>query len=260
VALAIYEHYLPRFPGDALPQTLPGLAVGIADRLDTLAGLFAAGLTPSGTRDPFGLRRAALGLVQALIGRQQEFDLGGGLQFAAARLPVPSSTEQLSACQTFIVERLRNLLLEEGSRYDVVEAVLSVQGKNPAAAVRQVKALSAWVERPDWHTILPAYARCVRIVRDLSERYSIDEGLFSEVAERGLYAALIQAEALPRRAGSVDDFLQAFLPMIPVVNSFFDQVLVMTEEAALRNNRLALLQRVVALAAGVADFSKLEGF
>ena len=260
VALAIYEHYLPRFPGDALPQTLPGLAVGIADRLDTLAGLFAAGLTPSGTRDPFGLRRAALGLVQALIGRQQEFDLGGGLQFAAARLPVPSSTEQLSACQTFIVERLRNLLLEEGSRYDVVEAVLSVQGKNPAAAVRQVKALSAWVERPDWHTILPAYARCVRIVRDLSERYSIDEGLFSEVGERGLYAALIQAEALPRRAGSVDDFLQAFLPMIPVVNSFFDQVLVMTEEAALRNNRLALLQRVVALAAGVADFSKLEGF
>jgi glycyl-tRNA synthetase len=145
-------------------------------------------------------------------------------------------------------------------RYDVVDAVLAAQRSNPASAVRAVKALSAWVSRPDWNTILPAYARCVRITRDQPRRYPVEKAALLEPAEVRLLAALQRAEAAPRRPGSVDDFLQAFLPLIPEINQFFVDVLVMVEDAALRFNRLGLLQRIAALAEGVADFSLLEGF
>jgi glycyl-tRNA synthetase len=260
VAQAIYEHYLPRFAGDAVPKERPGLAVGLADRLDTLAGLFAAGLAPTGNKDPFAQRRAALGLVQALIAWGLDFDLRPALQAAAAHLPLPASAESLAAVQDFIKERLRNVLLEQGQRYDVVEAVLSAQGSNPAQAARAVGELMQWVARPDWNTILPAYARCVRITRSLPQVYALDPLVFSLPAELDLLAALQAAEQAPRRPGSVDDFLQAFLPMIPAVDRFFNEVLVMAEETHLRENRLGLLQRIAALATGAADLSRLEGF
>ena len=133
VAEAIFEHYLPRFAGDLLPKTCPGLVVGLADRLDTLAGLFAAGMAPTGARDPFAQRRAALGLVLALIAQNQSFDLQAGLEAAARQLPIAIDAGNLSACQGFIVERLRNLLLETGNRFDVVEAVVSRPGIQPGA-------------------------------------------------------------------------------------------------------------------------------
>ncbi len=260
VAEAIFEHYLPRFAGDALPKSKAGLVVGIADRLDTLAGLFAAGLAPSGNKDPFAQRRAALGLVQNLLAWKLDFSLQQALQEAARLLPIEASKENLASCHSFIIERLRNFLLEQGYRYDMIEAVLAVQGDNPAAAERAIQALSQWVAREDWHTILPAYARCVRITREFKQRFPVDEAQLQEAAEQALFTALRQAEDTPRKAGSVDDFLTAFLPMIPTINRFFDEVLVMSEDMALRHNRLGLLQRIVALAEGVADLSRLEGF
>jgi glycyl-tRNA synthetase len=266
VGTAIFEHYLPRYAGDALPKTIAGLAVGLADRLDTLSGLFVIGMAPTGARDPFAQRRSALGIVQALIAHQLDFDLRPALEIAASTLPAavnPESTEakgQLDACLVFIIERLRNLLLEQGNPYDVVEAILSAQGFNPARSARAVVELSRWTARPDWKMILPAYSRCVRITRDQEARYPVDPGAFIEPAEKDLSAALVLAESTPRAPGSVDDFLNAFLPMIPRINRFFDEVLVMTEETALRENRLGLLQRITALAEGIADMSKLEGF
>lgn len=260
VASAIFEHYLPRYAGDDFPATKPGLVVGIADRLDTLAGLFAAGLAPTGAKDPFALRRAALGLVSSLIAWDAGFNLRTTLAAAAARLPLRVNQESQAACLTFIVERLRHFLLEEGHNYDVVDAVLAAQGHNPAGADRAVKQLSFWVQRNDWDAILPAYSRCVRITRDLTERYHVDPGVMFESEEKRLYEALLEAERSERTPGSVDDFLEAFLPMIPVINRFFDEVLVMTEDDAVRQNRLALLQRIAALADEVADMSRLEGF
>jgi glycyl-tRNA synthetase len=262
VAEAIFEHYLPRFAGDVLPKTRPGLLVGLADRLDTLAGLFAAAMAPTGARDPFAQRRTALGLVQALIAQNVSFDLRKGLESAARLLPISIDPETLSACQGFIIERLRNLLLENGYRYDVVEAVVTAQGYNPARTNQSVKQLSAWVTRPDWHSILPAYARCVRITRDIKETFRVDSQAFADKAEQRLYSALLLAEKSLHmaRIRSVDSFLTAFLPMIPEVNRFFDEVLVMAEDASLRQNRLALLQRIVALGSELADMSKLEGF
>jgi glycyl-tRNA synthetase len=154
-------------------------------------------------------------------------------------------------------------LLEQGWRYDVVDAILAEQGKNPARAGRAVKELAGWVIRPDWSAILPAYARCVRITRDQDQRYPLDPVRFTEPAEKALYAALLTAEATSvgnDRLGSPNAFIKALLPMIPAINHFFDDVLVMAEDSALRQNRLGLVQRIASLAHGVADMSRLESF
>jgi glycyl-tRNA synthetase len=260
VALAIFEHYLPRFAGDVSPRTRPGLIVGIADRLDSLAGLFAAGLAPTGNKDPYAQRRAALGLVQNLISWKLDFDLRSALDAAASHLPIELTPQNKSAVLEFIIERLRNVLLDQGYPYDVVDAVLTAQGHNPALAAQAVEQLTSWVNRPDWNQILPTYSRCVRITRDFEELFPLKADNFVEPAEGELYQALTAAEAAPHSAGSVDDFLQAFLPMMPAVNRFFDEVLVMADEERLRQNRLGLLQRIAALAEGIAEMSKLEGF
>ena len=260
VAEAISEHYLPRFTGDELPVTKPGLAVGIADRLDSLVGLFAAGLAPTGTKDPFAQRRAAIGLVQLLSTFDLDFDLRKWMQLAAEKLPLDASAESLQACAEFISGRQRSNLIEQGFRYDVVEAVLAEQQNNPAGALRAVQGLSTWVAREDWSTILQAYARCVRITRDQKEIYSIDPQLFEDPTEKALFEALLKAESNQRKSGSLDDNLNAFLPMIPAVNAFFESVLVMSDDARVRGNRLGMLQRIAALTAGVADLSRLEGF
>ena len=139
VAEAIFEHYLPRYAGDAAPGSLPGLVVGLADRLDSLAGLFAVGLAPSGTKDPFGQRRAALGVVGNLMELNLDFDLREALLAAAKHLPGDMSPEDLDDCLKFIIERQRNLLLEKGKQFDVIDAVLSVQGHNPNRASRAVE-------------------------------------------------------------------------------------------------------------------------
>ncbi len=259
VCQAIFEHHLPRFAGDELPQSPIGLALGLADRLDTLIGLFAAGLQPSGAGDPFALRRAAIAVAQTLIARKVRFDLRRGLRAAAEGLPIPAGPQVEAECLAFLVARLRNLL-EADHRYDVAEAVVTAQGHDPAGAAEAAGQLAAWVKRTDWPQILQSHARCVRITRDQPRTYAVDAARFVEPAEGALYEALTLAEARPRAAGSVDDFLAAFEPMIPAITRFFEDVLVMAEDPSLRDNRLALLQRIVALASGVADLSRLEGF
>jgi glycyl-tRNA synthetase len=254
VAEAIGEQYQP------VPKTRPGLAVALADRLDSLAGLFAAGLAPTGTKDPFGLRRAAIGIVQPLIEHEIDFNLSAALETAAALEPVPVTNQVQSLVVEFITGRLRVVLMELGFKYDVVDAVLGAQRENPAGAVRAVRQLTAWVARPDWSTILPGYARCVRITRDQENKFKVDRNAFIEPAEKQLFSALEKAEKRKRAPGSVDDFLEVFVPLIPAINEFFDKVLVMTEDMSVQENRLGLLQRISSLADGIADFGKLEGF
>jgi glycyl-tRNA synthetase len=254
VAEAISEQYQP------VPQTKPGLAVALADRLDSLSGLFAVGLAPTGTKDPFGLRRAAIGVVQPLIEHKINFDLRISLKAAAALEPVQVTDETQVQVLEFINGRLRVVLIDMGYRYDVVDAVLAVQSDNPAGAARAVRQLTAWVARPDWSTLLPGYARCVRITRDQKRKFTVKPESFVEVAEKKLFEALEVAEKRKRASGSADDFLNAFVPMIPAINEFFDKVLVMAEAKSVKENRLGLLQRIASLADGIADLSKLEGF
>jgi glycyl-tRNA synthetase len=265
VARAIREHYLPAGAGDALPESKAGLAVGLADRLDSLVGLFAAGLAPTGSADPFGLRRAALGVVRLLVEKEIDFDLEPSLADALALLPSAVQPQDAAAQRklmdealAFIAGRLRGQLIEAGYRYDIVDAVLAEQGRNPHRAWLGVRGLSKWAKRDDWPQILAAYSRCVRITRDQKEQYAVRDERLREAAEKALYDAY-QSVPAPSVA-SVDAFFAALVPMMPAISRFFDEVLVMADDATLRANRLGLLQRIAAMAKGVADFSKLEGF
>jgi glycyl-tRNA synthetase len=259
-ARAIEEHYYPRFAGDQSPESMAGLAVGLADRLDSLIGLFAAGMAPSGTKDPFGLRRAAIGLVQNLVNRDIDFDLRAALSTAAANLPIQPSPQTQAACFDFISGRFENLLLEEGRRYDVVKSILAEQAYNPSLAVKNIDELTRWTARPDWNEILPAFSRCVRITRELEKVNPVDPKLFQEPQEKELYKTWQDASAGIGESRSIDVFLSRFVTMIPAINDFFDTVLVMAEDQKVRDNRLGLLQAIAGLATGKADFSRLEGF
>ncbi len=271
VAEAILEHYLPRFAGDALPRSRAGLVVGLANRLDSLAGLFAVGLTPTGSADPYHLRRDASSVVQNLIAHRLPFSVKEGLEAAARLLPVspplagegPGEGSWLSAALDFVIERLRVYLREQGFRHDVVEAVLAVRGADPFRAYQTVESLSRWVARDDWSRILDNYARCVRITRDLPERLTLDPARFVRPIEQELYTAYQQARAQVTPQSSVDEFLMAFLPLVDVIDRYFARetgVLVMDEDPAVRENRLAQLQAIAALAEGIVDLSRMEGF
>jgi glycyl-tRNA synthetase len=190
----------------------------------------------------------------------QDFDLRSGLALAAENLPVTASPEAQKACLEFIIGRLRAQMIDQGARYDVVDAVLAAQGANPAGAARAVKILGVQINAPDWNSILPAYARCVRITRDQKETFVVLPDLLVDPSEKELYQAVEKAEKTPHKAGSMEDFFTIFQPLIPTINRFFEAVLVMAEDAQVRANRLGLLQRLAHLADGVVDFSLLEGF
>ncbi len=260
VAQAIFEHYLPRFAGDEMPASEAGTVLALTDRLDSLIGLFSVGVQPTGTRDPFGLRRGAVGLVQILVERNLSLDLSAALGWAWNGYDRGGEAEALDKCLAFIIRRQRQLLLDQGVPHDVVAAVLEEQGPNPLRAKRAADELRQWVAREDWIGILQAYSRCARITRDLEGNYEFDEQRVEQASTRALYEALTKAENAHRDPGSINDLLAAFEPMIPAIDRFFEDVMVMTEDEALRENRLALLQRVVKLASGVADLSRLEGF
>jgi glycyl-tRNA synthetase len=260
VADAIYEHYLPRFAGDALPASLPGAIIGLADRLDSLVGLFAAGFKPSGNRDPFALRRAALGIVQVLVDVELHMDLRAAIARAADLLPLPASEAIQADVLDYVVQRLRGVLLERGLRYDVLDAVLAEQGYDPCLATQTARRLQQWVERDDWMDLLNAYARCVRLVRDQEPQHAVDPGGLVEPESSALYQALRQAQAALPAEPDIDDVLSSTQTLVPAITAFFDKVLVMAEDPALRANRLGLLSGIAALLRGLADLQKLEGF
>ncbi len=269
VAQAIAEHYMPRSAGGALPESPAGVVVALADRLDSLVGLFAVGLQPTGSADPYGLRRAALGVVQILIERGIDLDLRQAVEWAAQGYmrelgETFITPEHRETVLTFIAGRLAGVLREEFP-HDVVEAVIAEQGHNPYQAYRYAGQLAEWTRREDWPAILDAYARCARITRNLEETYELAPKQFAEPAEKALVKAYQSAARNIGPDADVDGFLTVFAPMVPAISTFFapaDEggVLVMHEDPAIRQNRLALLQHIVALASGIVDLSRLEGF
>jgi glycyl-tRNA synthetase len=255
VAEAIFEHYLPRFAGDATPKTEAGLIVSLADRLDSIAGLFAVGLAPKGSADPFALRRAAIGIVQNLLASDRTFSLRDGLAHAIAGLPVPAGEDVAQAAHHFILERERQHFLDEGHRHDVVNAVVDAAGDDPARALRYLLQLREAISAADWPATLAAYARCARLVRSQPPD-GASPGVDAEPASQ----ALAQAVAAAPPPQDVHSLVANLRALAPLINRFFDQVLVMADDPALRAARLALLRRIVAQADGIADLSKLEGF
>lgn len=260
VANAIREHYLPRSAKDRLPETEAGVTVGLADRLDTLIGLIAAGYKPTGARDPFALRRTAIGIVQILIVRDISMNLRIAIDAAKELLPIPAPEDVVQECLEFITARLQAHLLAEGKPHDAVEAVLAEQGYDPTHAADAVERLDIWRKRDDWPEMLQAYARCARITRGEDETFTVRPELLEEDVEKELFTAVLCAERVDRKLGSIDDFFTMFQPLVPVITHFFDDVLVMAEEPEIRSNRLGTIQRVVKLAHNVLDLSRLEGF
>ncbi|HSG42727.1 MAG TPA: glycine--tRNA ligase subunit beta [Anaerolineales bacterium] len=251
VAKAISEQY------QSVPQSKAGLAIALADRLDSLVGLFGAGLAPTGAKDPFGLRRAAIGLVQPLIEHDLDFNLADAVQKSAKTQPIEVNAETQKQIQDFVTGRLSVVMKDMGYKHDVVEAVLAKQSANPAASARAVKQLSAWVGREDWSSILDGFARCVRITHD-QKIYKVKEKSLREVEERTLYEVFNLQNTTFN--GDVDAFLKVVVALIPSITSFFEKIMVMAEEKELRENRLGLMQMIASLSEGVADLSKLDGF
>ncbi len=258
VAVAIFEHYLPRSQGDALPQTRPGLALGIASRLDSLVGLFAVGLAPTASADPFGLRRDALGLVQALVGAGQAFDLRPALAAAAELMPVPAGEQVLADVLVFIRDRLYGWLRDQGLPHDAVNAALAERAFDLSAATATARDLAELVKSSDWPEVFTAYARCKRIVRNLTEIYPLAPELHTEEATKELYEAYESANG--RMGESVAALAEVMQTLKEPINRFFANVLVNTEDPAVRRARLALVQRIAALPEGIADLSLLQGF
>ncbi len=260
VAQAIAEHYLPRFTGDRLPASKAGLVVGLADRLDSLVGLFAVGIKPSSGADPWGLRRAALSIVQTLSELDMSISLREAIKSAAANLPVKAGNGLVDEVLDFVQTRYRVALRDAGYAYDQVDAVLNAQVDNPAAARHALDELAVWVGRDDWGELLDSYARCVRITRKLDTQFTVNPGLFSEEASRQLYASYAaQVEGVSSK-GTVDALMEAIQALKPAITAFFDQVLVMDPNQDIRNNRLGLLQAVSGLAEGIVDLTAMEGF
>jgi len=259
VADAIFESNLPRSAGDRLPESGAGTLLALADKLDSLVGLFGVGLTPTATADPYGLRRAALGVVQIMLDRKLDVSLHDLVKVAAAALPVQVDESAQVKILEFIAGRLRVWLLEEEQLpFDVVDAVLSEQSVNPHRARLGARTLAEWTARADWAQTLDAYARCVRIVRKEAAQHPLDAAALTPDESKALYQAAKDQRA--RVDGSMEGLLNAIHALIPVITQFFDKVLVMDEDPAKRENRLALLQSIANMARGYADFSKLSGF
>jgi glycyl-tRNA synthetase len=260
VADAIFEHYLPRYAGDRLPESNAGMVVGLADRLDSLTGLFAIGLAPTGSADPWALRRAALGVVQMLIEKQVSFSLRDALRSAAAQHQVAVEEKTIEDVLAFIAGRLRVWLLDQGYRYDAIDAVLAVQAGDPHRAASEVAALARWMQQPDWEAVLDNYARCVRITRDIKERLPLDAKSDKEPATTQLRKAYDQAAQKVNARPDVDTLLGELRGMKDTIFDFFEKVMVNAEDEALRRARQGLVQHIAALSDGIVDLSKVEGF
>ncbi len=258
VAEAIFEHYLPRFAGDSLPRTIPGTVVGIADRLDSLVGLLGAGLAPTGSADPYGLRRTALGLVQILVDKGISLSLREALAEAARLLPLAITGEILQEALEFIVARMRGLFQERGYRPDLIEAVLAERADNPYLAWVTLQDLARWAQKPEFPAVMTAFIRPARIVKDVPELLPLRPELFTEPAEHDLYRAYLEAEEKRRKVNDIDGLFALLMPLVEPIDRFFYEVFVMVEDREIRENRLALLQRIALLPRGIADLSRVE--
>lgn len=262
VAMAVGEHYAPRFAGDAIPASEAGRIVSLADRLDTLAGVFAAGLKPSGNKDPFALRRAALGLVRILSEAALPLDLDKALAFAGEGLSkrVPCDGALLLEVKDFIVQRARGHYRERGFGAELINAVLASPWKNIPDLEARLQALDGFMGRAEAASLAAANKRIRNILRkaEESDLPDVRERLLALKEEKRLFDEIrrISQQISPLMAAS--DYAASLAHLAELkepVDTFFDDVLVMEEDDALRRNRLALLASLKAQFDQIADLS-----
>ncbi|MCD6077339.1 MAG: glyS [Ramlibacter sp.] len=260
VAAAIEDHYRPRFAGDALPRNDAGLVVALADKLETLAGLFAIGQLPTGDKDPFALRRHALGVVRMLMEKDLPLELGALVTQALGLFPQakPETAEQLTE---FIYERLAGLLREQGYSSQEVEAVLALRPQRLGDVAKRLAAVRAFAALPEAPALAAANKRIGNILKkaDKADPH-VNEALLKEDAEKALHAATQQIAPKARAQFESGDYtasLQTLAVLRGPVDAFFDGVMVNAEETDLRLNRLGLLATLHQAMNRVADLSRL---
>jgi glycyl-tRNA synthetase beta chain len=263
VADAIAQHYWPRFAGDALPRGPVATTVALADKIETLAGMFGIGNAPTGDKDPFGLRRAALGVLRILMEGGLALGLDHIIAAGFAAFPGAIGDQRVQGeLETFMFERLRGYLREQGYTANQIEAVVSTRPLRIDQVPGQMRAVKTFVTLPEAESLAAANKRIVNILRksESEAATAVDRSLVAAGAEHDLYAAV--QKLLPVVHGHVDrgdytEALRALASARSVVDRFFDDVLVMAEDRALRANRLALLRGLAEAMNQVADISKL---
>jgi glycyl-tRNA synthetase beta chain len=263
VAEAIYEHYLPSFAGDRLPSGPIGDIVSIADKMDTIVGCFGVGLVPTGTADPFGLRRQALGIIRIILEKKYSISLRGLIEESERHLkekmerPVEKVKEEVL---DFFRVRYQNFLLDKEYPFDVIEAVLSISFDELLDVQGRIDALRKAREWKDFESIVIAFKRAMNILKGSPPQKEINPSLFAESVEQDLYQSFLKAKERIGLHLNQKDYSPTLLEMTQMkkpIDEFFDGVMVMVEDEAIRNNRLALLDGIGKLFLKIADFSKL---
>ncbi|MCX2723754.1 glycine--tRNA ligase subunit beta [Roseibium salinum] len=271
VAAAIEEHYKPQGPTDSVPSDPVAIAVALAEKLDLLAGFWAIDEKPTGSKDPYALRRAALGVIRIVLENNLRLGLGEAILSASNRLSVKTEdpTALVADLLTFFADRLKVHLKDEGARHDLIDAVFALDGQDDLLmVVRRVEALGAFISSDDGANLLAGYKRAVNILKaeekkdgePVTGRPHADH--FLEQAEIDLAAAIDTARAEAARAVEAEDFegaMEALSRLRAPVDRFFEEILVNADDPALRMNRLRLLDEIRDATHVVADFSKVAG-
>ncbi len=263
VATGIYEHYLPRFAGDELPETTIGRIVGLADKLDNIAATFSRGLAPTGSQDPYALRRQALGIINILMDANYHISLGKVLAGTLYMLEVkPEETGKLiPQILEFFKQRLRNLLIEQGIRYDIIDAVFAdTRNDDMVDLAARCRALSAYVQAGGAEPLVQVSVRVSNLCKKIEKEVAISGALFKDDSEKALHETVgaVSKEIIPEIV--LYDYaavLKAAEQVVEPVNTFFDNVMVMDEDENVKNNRLALLDEVRGIVNAVGDLSQL---
>lgn len=264
VCTAIREHYQPRYTGDELPSTAIGIAVSIADKLDAIVGSFGIGIQPTGSQDPYALRRQALGVVSMLLTNERNISLNYLLGesyriFAEQGIALQSLDEVMPALQDFFTHRLRYILQEKGLRYDTVDAVLAQEAHRPYSAFKKTWILAAKREEESFTSYLNAYTRCVNLSKKaVAAEWS--EYDLKELSEIVLAKSLKSTASRIEEALERTDYEEAYTlasELVPLIEELFDAVMIMAEDEKLRNARLGMLQDCVKALGCVGDLTLL---
>ncbi len=264
VADALLEQYLPRFAGDDLPKSEAGAVLAVADRLDTLVGVFASGQKPTGSKDPFGLRRGAIGILRIALARGWDFSIRPWIDRAAALYgaAVSDRAALVDEATAFVVDRLGGLFVEEGAEPDVVAAVLAASWHTPAGARALVESLSRVrsSRRAEFEALAAGFKRAKNILKKDSADGEPSAALLAAPEEIALHAAYVAVDAKVRAAAAAsryDDAIGALAELRGPIDAFFDAVMVLVDDRPVRENRLRLLGRIVDRVSGLADLSRL---
>ncbi len=264
VAQAIHEQYQPRFAGDDLPASETGAILAVADKLDTMVGLFGIGQPPTGSKDPFALRRSAIGILRILVEKPLELDLKWLIKASVESFP-----EDLLLADTgdkvfeFILERFRAWYLDEGISSEEFQSVFALRPSRPLDFHRRIQAVHTFAQMPEAQSLAAANKRVANILSKQDSAAvppALSESLLQESAEKALYAAIIdkESEVAPYvKQGDYQKGLTLLAELKPAIDGFFDEVLVMAEDEAVRDNRLALLAKLQALFLNLADIAHL---